>query len=182
MEPLPPRLPQRYVLGPLLGQGGMGSVFRAKDLVRGEDIALKIIRFVADGTPPAERMRAFESEIRFAAKLYHPRLVKLYDAGVTEDGHPYYSMELIVGEPLTPLRQSPPPWESLLDIFDQLLDGLSFIHARGVIHRDVKPDNILLAPRQTGGYDVYLTDLGLAYLRERWDETDVTTKQEVFGT
>jgi serine/threonine protein kinase/tetratricopeptide (TPR) repeat protein len=160
----------------------MGSVYQARDLVREQDVALKIVRFIADGTTPAERIKAFETEIRFASRLYHPRIVRIYDAGVTQEGQPYYSMELIKGQPLTPMKQTPPSWEMLFDIVDQLLDGLAFAHARGVIHRDVKPDNILLTPKSDGSFSVVLTDLGLAYLRERWDGTESVQKAEVFGT
>lgn len=161
----------------------MGSVYHAHDRVRDEPVAVKIVRFIADGTPIGERIRAFETEIRFAARLSHPRIVRIFDAGLTAEGQPFYAMELIKGVPLTPMRQTPAPWPVLSDIFDQILDGLGYAHARGVIHRDIKPDNILLKPRGDGGHDVVLTDLGLAYLREeRWDSGESVPKLEVFGT
>lgn len=155
------QLPDRYHVIRLLGEGGMGRVYLARDAVFAQEVALKVLRPARN---PAEREAqrfVFQAEVRSAASLTHPRIVPLYDAGELPDGAPYYTMRCVSGGSLHEFVKAPPPWPLLLPIIDQALEALAFAHARGVVHRDIKPHNVLLERRPQGGYDAFLSDLSL---------------------
>lgn len=180
MTPEPPRLPERFELGHLIGQGAVGRVFVAVDTWRQETVAVKILGDMPAGPHRGAWERTVDAELRSAARLTHPRIVIPQDVGTTLDGHPFFVMPFINGRPLDSLIADPVPWPQLLDVFDQILDALGFAHARGVLHRDIKPQNILLRPHPEG-YDAFIVDLGLAYLRERYEEQSIL-KTEARGT
>ena len=144
----------RYVLGDVLGTGAMAQVRQATDLLLERQVAVKVFREDLDDDS-AERAR---SEMRTLAVLSHPRLVGIHDAGTREDGHPYLVMELVEGPTLAQccLDGSLTP-ERLASIGADLAEALAYVHSQGVVHRDVKPANILLA--QDGAK---LTDFGIA--------------------
>jgi serine/threonine protein kinase len=152
------------LLGPL-GQGGMGSVYLAEQISTGQRRALKILheQFAAD---PAMRAR-FEQEARIVARIPSDHVVQIIASGVDlESGHPWICMELLDGSSLEsrfPLGV-PVPWRDLRILLDQLGHALSAAHAAGVVHRDLKPDNIFLArPRIVGlPFLVKLLDFGIA--------------------
>lgn len=170
MTPELPRLPERYTPEQLLGQGAVGRVYSAIDTWYGERVAIKVLGEMPSGPARAVWERTLDAELTGAARLTHPRLVSPRDVGQSGDGRPFLVMPFVAGAPLSSLLQDPPPWTQLYDIFDQLLDALAFAHARGVLHRDIKPQNILLTKRPEGGHDLFVIDLGLAYLRERYEE------------
>jgi serine/threonine protein kinase len=149
----------RYLLGTLLGRGGMADVYRAQDRTLGRDVAVKMLRErTAD---PSDRER-FVAEARTLARLNHPNLVTILDAG-TDEEHPYLVLELVTGPSLAEaLRESGNglPFAEVARIGAQLAAALAHCHAAGIVHRDVKPGNILLAP----GGRALLTDFGIARL------------------
>ncbi|WP_033280072.1 serine/threonine-protein kinase [Streptomyces sp. NRRL F-525] len=160
----------RYRLLGKLGHGGMGTVWRAKDETVDREVAVKEPR-VPDHLPERERANAFERmrrEARAAARLDHPAVVNVHDVAVV-DGQPWIVMELVTGRSLGDALQ-----EGTLDARDaariglQVLGALEAAHAAGVLHRDVKPDNVLL-----GRHDrVVLTDFGIAQIEGETNLTD----------
>ena len=145
-----------YEILALIGAGGMGQVYRARDLRLGRDLAVKIL-------PPelaidASRRRRFESEARVVAALNHPNIVAIYDVG-SADGLAFIVSELVEGETLRGvLKRGPVPVRKALDIAVQIADGLAAAHSAGIVHRDLKPENIMLTPQGR----VKILDFGLA--------------------
>lgn len=138
-------LSARYRVGQVVGHGGMGSVYRGTDLVLGREVALKIFR--ADITDPAELDRQ-QAEARMLAGLNHPGLVTLFDTGTFPAGQrevPFLVMELVNGTDLRHhLDTGPLPGADVARFGAELAESMQYIHHRGVVHRDVKPANILL--------------------------------------
>jgi serine/threonine protein kinase len=148
----------RYVLAEFLGSGGMGEVYLARDEVLDRDVALKVLRSQYAGDEEfAER---FRREARSAAGLSHPNIVQVYDKGETEDGTSYIAMEYVPGGTLKEQieRRGPFGARAAAAVGAQIADALGAAHERGVIHRDIKPQNILLTP--SGNLKV--TDFGIA--------------------
>ena len=145
-----------YELVALIGAGGMGRVFRARDRRLGRDVAIKVLpREYADNP---ERRRRFEQEARAAAAVDHPNLLAIHDAG-TDAGIPYLVFELLEGETLRRrLARGPLPVGRVIALGEQLAHGLAAAHARGITHRDLKPENVFLTP----GDRVKILDFGLA--------------------
>ena len=144
----------------VLGTGGMAEVYRARDNRLGRDIAIKVISESLAGDP--QQVRRFEQEARLAGSLNHPNLVAVYDVGEHE-GAPFLVTELLQGESLRRrLARGPLPLKFALDWSAQLAHGLAAAHARGIVHRDVKPDNIFV----TSEGQVKLLDFGIAKLAE----------------
>jgi cysteine-rich repeat protein len=136
----------RFVLGTPLGSGALGVVYRARDTHLGRDIAIKLLRpEPTPDLPEAERRNALLEEARAMARLQHPNVVGLYDAGVVA-GRVFVAMELVEGGTLAEwLKAEPRPWREIVARFAQAARGLAAAHARGVIHRDFKADNVLLS-------------------------------------
>jgi len=147
----------RYEILQRIGDGGMASVFTARRVADGAIVALKILReqYAAD----AEFVERFEREARAVSALEHPHMVRVIDSG-REDGVHYIAMEYVSGSNLKELirRHGPLPVEDAAVIAAQVCEALEFAHAHGVIHRDVKPQNILLTPDG----EVKVTDFGIA--------------------
>jgi TolB-like protein/predicted Ser/Thr protein kinase/tetratricopeptide (TPR) repeat protein len=139
-----------------LGEGGMGVVYLAARMDLGNMVALKILREA--WASPARRQR-FESEQRTLAKLIHPSIARLYDAGTLSDGTPWFVMEYVDGVPLTEYcRERDCTVEERLKLFRAVCEAVEYAHQHGVIHRDLKPSNILV--RADGA--VRLLDFGIA--------------------
>ena len=151
-----------YQLVDLLGEGGMGRVFKAKHLRLGRDVALKVIRKEKLSNPVA--VGRFRQEIHAAAQLSHPNVVMAFDAEEAEGGGLCLSMEYVEGTDLTKLIRAngPMPIPMACDAIRQAAIGLQHAFERGMVHRDVKPSNLLLTPRG----QVKVLDLGLALLHE----------------
>jgi eukaryotic-like serine/threonine-protein kinase len=148
----------RYVLGEFLGSGGMGEVYLAHDGVLERAVALKVLRsqYVRD----EEFAERFRREARSAASLSHPHIVQVYDKGETEDGTSYIAMEYVPGGTLKEqiVRRGPFADRETAAVGAQIADALGAAHERGVIHRDIKPQNVLV----TASGDLKVTDFGLA--------------------
>nr|WP_241480195.1 serine/threonine-protein kinase [Nocardiopsis halotolerans] len=151
----------RYQLVSEIARGGVGTVWRATDLVIDREVAVKELRLPAD-LSRAEReslLQRTTREARVAGRLTHPSLVTVLDV-VDEDDRPWIVMELVEASTLEELIQvgGPLPYQRVAEIGLQLIDALKVAHAEGIVHRDVKPDNVMIS--QTGR--VVLTDFGLA--------------------
>lgn len=144
-----------YELVERLGGGGMGIVYRARDAKLGRDVAIKLLRNKGD----ADLRRMFEREARATAQLLHPNIVTLHHVGEHE-GHPFLVLELLSGETLAARlsRRGKLPVAEALTILDGVLGALAFAHERGVVHRDLKPNNVFL----TGDQRVKVLDFGVA--------------------
>ncbi|MFJ2978651.1 protein kinase [Curtobacterium sp. NPDC087082] len=165
----------RYRVTGTLGHGGMASVYRAVDEQLGREVAVKVFRIGA--VDHGERARA-EAEIQTLAALRSPALVTLYDAALDDvDGDSYLVMELVPGSDLaTRLREGPLDRATAAGVGAQVADGLAAAHAQGIVHRDVKPANVLL---ESDGVHVKLADFGIALLRDGARATQTGT---VMGT
>ena len=171
-----------YRLVRVLGSGGMGIVYEARQQNPARTVALKVLR----GGPRADkhRLRLFEREVQSLARLRHPSIATIYDAGCTDDGQHYFAMELVEGEPLTDyVRRRQVPLRQRLRLFGQVCDAVSYAHQRGVIHRDLKPSNILVcgnasSPSSTTDIDAKVLDFGLARITDA-DVTLTTMSAEV---
>ena len=165
----------RYRVTGTLGHGGMASVYRAVDEQLGREVAVKVFRM--GPVDHGERARA-EAEIQVLAGLRSPALVTLYDAALDDaDGDSYLVMELVPGSDLaTRLREGPLDRPTTARVGAQVADGLAAVHAQGIVHRDVKPANVLL---EADGSHVKLADFGIALLR---DAARVTGTGTVMGT
>ncbi|HEX3880216.1 MAG TPA: serine/threonine-protein kinase [Bryobacteraceae bacterium] len=142
----------------LLGSGGMGDVYLAEDLRQDRKVALKLLPPGFSEEP--SRVRRFEREGRAASALRHPNIVTVYEIGET-DGRWFIALEYVEGEPLSArIARGPIPTPEVLRIADQVAAALSHTHQAGILHRDVKPANIMLRPDGV----VKLVDFGVARL------------------
>jgi eukaryotic-like serine/threonine-protein kinase len=149
----------RYVIVDTLGAGGMGVVYAAYDPELDRKVALKILRpgvgELVDSTGFRDRLRR---EAQAMARLRHPNVIKVYDVS-TKPGELFVAMELVDGTTLGAwLRERKRPWREIVEVFKKAGAGLAAAHEAGLVHRDFKPDNVLLS--KSG--DVYVTDFGLA--------------------
>jgi serine/threonine protein kinase len=150
-----------YTVSSVLGRGAMSVVYAAQDARLGRRVALKIL---APSMGESERFRErFLRESRIAAAIDHPNVIPIYEAGEA-DGLLYIAMRLVAGTDLRALlaREAPLAPERALRMVGQAASALDAAHASGLLHRDVKPGNILLASDQGTGEHVYLSDFGLA--------------------
>jgi eukaryotic-like serine/threonine-protein kinase len=149
-----------YTLEALIGEGGFGRVYRASQhqpLVR--TVALKIIKLGMDTRRVTQR---FEAERQTLARLDHPNIATIFDAGATPSGRPYFVMELVEGEPLTDFAQrTRMSLDARLRLFITICRAVQHSHQRGVIHRDLKPANVLVCDA-TGGPLAKIIDFGIA--------------------
>lgn len=170
-----PRHIGRYRLDGLLGQGAMGVVYRARDTLIERTVALKTVRRdPGDTGQEREMVERFRKEAQAAGRLMHPNIVAVHDYGETED-LAYIAMEFVDGTPLSNLiKDRPCPLPRALDWFADLLAALDYAHAHGVVHRDVKPANLLV----TRDGRVKISDFGIA----RVESSTLTQTGTMLGT
>ncbi|WP_253830399.1 WD40 repeat domain-containing serine/threonine protein kinase [Prauserella aidingensis] len=163
----------RYRIGDLLGRGGMGEVYRAVDTGTGRTVAVKLLAESADEHHAARLRR----EAELAARLADPHIVEVYDTG-TDDGRRYVAMRLVEGTDLRRLlARGPLEARRVLHLLGQVAAALDSAHAAGVVHRDVKPSNILVGPDD----DAHLTDFGIAR-QPSSDDTRLTRTGNYVGS
>jgi eukaryotic-like serine/threonine-protein kinase len=155
--PAPLRIAGRYEIRGLVGMGGMGSVYRVHDRELDEVVALKFLR--ADALRDERALDRFRDEAKLARRVSHVNVARTFDIG-EHDGQKYLTMEFVDGEPLSRVleREGPLPLARFIDLARQICAGLAAAHAAGVVHQDLKPDNVLL---ERGGR-VVISDFGIA--------------------
>lgn len=171
---------RRYRLRSLLSAGGFGRVWLADDMSTGRVVAVKaVLASLADDSVVRRRMWR---EIRAFSRLSHPHIIGLLDSGDDPLTGPFVAMEYFDGRPLAPETTQSVTLGDLLQIADQVLDALAYAHARGVLHRDLKPHNVLYRPQSGGGYEVRVLDFGLARVEGDSDMQITAAGREVVGT
>ena len=147
---------ERYVLDREIGQGGMGRVFEGRDLRLGRTVAIKMLR-----THDAALASRFEREVKLAARLQHPGVVPVYDAGFWPSGEPFLVMKLVLGQSLARVIRDADTHEDRLALLPNVLaaaEAVAYAHDQGIVHRDLKPSNILV-----GAFgETVVVDWGLA--------------------
>lgn len=171
-----------YRVTRLLGRGGMGSVWEA-DHVRlpGKRVAIKVLH--TDVASDSEALARFRREAEIATRLGHPNIVEVHDFNTLPDGEPYLVLEMLVGESLDArLRRAPVTASEAIHIAGQIAAALSAAHREGVIHRDLKPQNVFLVPRpeEAGGNLVKVLDFGISKIRG--SQTVKTQDSTILGT
>lgn len=171
----------RFKLRHRIGKGGMGEVWVARDEELRRDVALKVLRPTHDDGDE-EAVARFEREIHATAALRHPNTIRIFSHGVSEDGLWYYAMELLEGETLQGLvqRVGPLPGERAVALFHQAARALSEAHASGIVHRDIKPDNLFVTA--LGGEPDVIKVLDFGIVRMSEDEAGLTSTGFVAGT
>jgi serine/threonine protein kinase len=163
-------LDDKYSIGKMLGQGGMGAVYFATHLGTGRPVALKVItpKYMAN----EDFVKRFKREAKAAGLLRHPNIVDVTDFGFTEVGRErlaYLVMEYLDGCTLSDVlkEEEALPAEAVVDILEQVCLAIGKAHEHGIVHRDLKPDNIWLEPDDRGGFKVKVLDFGLAKLADK---------------
>src|SRR5579859_1168013 len=164
----------KYTVEAELGRGGFGQVYKAFDPDVKQYVAIKVL--LAEGDP--DLLKRFQLEVVTTASLHHKNIVTIYASG-EEGGTPYLVMELLEGQTLAQIlkKQLDLPLLEKVRIINQVAEGLAYAHARGIVHRDVKPANIMLLADST----VKIMDFGIALAANRITAT-VTMEGFVVGT
>jgi serine/threonine protein kinase len=162
----PATIAGRYEVGEEIGRGGMGVVHRARDLVLGREVAVKILAADAPAEGFAELLKR---EFALLARLEHPGIVPIYDAGVLDDGRVFYVMRLVEGVRLDQHSSSGATRGELLRIVLRIAEAVAFAHGQGVVHCDLKPANVMVGPFG----EVLVLDWGIARMVAAADEHGV---------
>ncbi len=173
----------RYQIDSVLGAGGMGVVYKGHQVFLDRPVAIKLLR---SGSIPARAQSRFHFEAKAASKLDHPGIVSVIDFGVDDSDRPYMVLEYVDGCSLAELLEERVilPVEDVLPIFLEVCDALAFAHKRGVVHRDLKPGNIMLVAGDEGELRTKILDFGNAKTMDLEDDTlqDLTKSGNTLGT
>ena len=173
----------RFEVREKIGQGGMGSVYKVYHKQLKKDFACKVLQS-QDGLSKHSLAR-FDQEAKAASELHHPNLVGLHDYGTTDDGIPYMVMDYVAGKSLSDMikEKGPLPETTALQLFTQICDGLAYAHKKRVLHRDVKPSNIMITDT-SGTLTARILDFGIAKLlpAEGTEGPHLTQTGEVVGS
>ncbi len=166
----------RYVIEKELGRGGMGVVFLAQDPELDRKVAMKVVKGDAGGMSE-EFLERFEIEARASAKLHHPNIVPIYDVGTSEEWR-YFTMEFVEGETLAQRikKRGKLPFEEMVPVLARSAHAVHYAHTQGILHRDLKPGNIMIDPRG----EPRLMDFGLA--KQIGAPSEITVSGNIFGT
>jgi serine/threonine protein kinase len=170
----------KYALEEMLGSGGMGAVFRARNTVIDLPVAIKLIRADLDRDVLSSRLM---KEARAAAKLSHPAIVRVFDVGTTALGDPFIVMELLQGMSLAAVLESEGRLTSAraVQLLLPIADALVVAHSKGLVHRDVKPDNVFIVNDEDGQLQPKLVDFGIVK-HEQPDSSQLTRLGDVIGS
>lgn len=176
---------ERYRVIDRLGSGGMAHVYRATQLRLNRDVALKILR--REYSETAMHRERFLQEAQSASRIRHPNVVEIIDFGTLPDGCAFMVMEFLEGEPLDVLlkREGRLSWGRICDLVSQVTRGLAATHARGIVHRDIKPPNCILTRADDGTEVVKIVDFGIAKVTKADTSGSlptVTRSGVIFGT
>jgi serine/threonine protein kinase len=179
-----PEIGDRYDVLSIIGQGGMGTVYKVRDKKLSRDFAVKVLR--AELARDDEAVKRFVQEAKAAANLAHPNLVAVYDVGVTPAGAPYLVQDYAEGRSLAQEIQAQAflDVERGLEIFVQICHAIEHAHAKGVIHRDLKPSNIIVRESTTGQTAVKVVDFGIAKVlpTATGGAANLTQTGDIFGS
>jgi len=172
----------RYKVEAVLGEGGMGVVYRCVHTIIGKKVAMKVLR--ADLARDTEVTERFLNEAKSASTIGNAHIIDISDFGQFQDGSTYFVMEFLVGQPLTKIVDGGQavPVPRIINIARQLAEGLSAAHAAGIVHRDLKPDNIFLIHRGGEKDFVKILDFGIAKVSTSGEGAKLTRAGAVFGT
>ena len=169
-----PQLPERYTLIDKIGEGATCAVYQAQDTLLNRPVAFKIVR---RNLAMHARFRArFAREVALSAEVVHPRVIPVLDTGRLEDGCPFVSLAFADQGSLSDLLKRRPPMRDAIRVINQVLDALAHMHARGVLHQDLKPANVLLHSGPNGEVNAWIADLGVA-----GDMADLALQQQGMG-
>ena len=149
-----------YRLDALIGEGGMGAVYRGRHVLLRRDVAIKVLH--PDFARDSELVKRFDREAQSAARLNHPNCVQVTEFGSTDEGMKYLVMQLLEGTELQNVVDGPTPPERSVDLILQVLRGLEHAHGKGVVHRDLKPQNVFVTRDHEGREVLKLVDFGIA--------------------
>ncbi|MBK9145673.1 MAG: protein kinase [Candidatus Melainabacteria bacterium] len=169
----------KYLIDREIGEGGMGRVYRARDRILMRDVAIKVLSAWQDSDSAFVR---FQNEARTLSRLSHPNIAKVYDFGVSPAGEPFMVIELVEGMTLAELLDSEPdlPLADCLELLAQVAEALASAHRSGVIHRDVKPTNVLIKEAEDGSISARVIDFGIA--KRSAGEQSLTRAGAVLGS
>jgi serine/threonine protein kinase len=173
---------ERYEMRGKLGQGGLGTVFRAWDHALKRDVAVKRIASTYEGSQREEATRQMEKETGALAALQHPNIVTIFDVGADEDG-PFVVMELLTGQTLDDVvARAPLTWQDFRELALQIQEALVAAQDLGLVHRDLKPSNIMLNWLPSGRFQAKVVDFGLAKFSPKPSAQTVDQSDSVFGS
>lgn len=174
------KINDRYLLVHLLGRGGWSEIYEGFDPELNRKVAVKILYSHLSWKP--DSLRRFQAEAEAAANINHANVVSIYDYGFLPDGQPFIVMQLVAGKTLKDFlrKQGTPDWRQAIRIFLEVCQGLKAAHMAGLVHRDVKPSNILIANDE--GQTVRLADFGLAKQLHGESGHSLTQTGETIGT
>ncbi|HLM48104.1 MAG TPA: serine/threonine-protein kinase, partial [Myxococcaceae bacterium] len=175
-------LAQKYQVEALIGEGGMGKVYRARQVALDKLVVLKVLRQSLLGDD--RTVARFKREAKAASRLNHPNSISILDFGQAEDGALFIAMEFVPGQDLHTVlsKDGPLPEPRIVRIVSQVLSALNDAHAAGVIHRDLKPENIMVEQRRNEADVVKVLDFGIAKIQDGEDGPTLTRTGFVCGT
>ncbi|HEX5064377.1 MAG TPA: serine/threonine-protein kinase, partial [Kofleriaceae bacterium] len=169
----------RYRIFKKLGEGGMGEVYAAEHVHIDKKFALKLLK--AEIVSNSEAVKRFQQEARSSSSIKHRNIIAVEDFGRLPDGRIYMCMELLGGAPLNDMIQQPMAADRLLNILIQAGHGLAAAHAKGIVHRDMKPENIYVTQDASGDVPKLL-DFGIAKVAGNDGQNNLTRTGTIFGT